>query len=234
MPISAALANSLPKVDVQGPDGAVKAAIAGMTPMIDLLDPESMMAFFSMQMKNVRGQLSTAMKEQQDRNELATSLQKCEARLSVFTEQGIIPGDPRWDDFEAAANEAISLMGGKDGGGSKLADDLAKIKGSGLETKVFGTEADAKAYVKDHGGAVTFLPSPHNKFVVAPAERDAVAIKGIVGELKAYRDGIQSDNAMNMIRVQQLVENSSQLTNMCSNIMKKLSDMAMVSINNLK
>lgn len=218
--------------DAVSAKGPLATALLTMTPMVDLLDPESMMAFFSMQMSNVRGQLGAAMKEQSDRNELATSLQKCEARLSVFTEKGIIPGDPRWDEFEAAANEAIALMGGKEGAGSTLAADLAKIKGSGLETKGFKSEAEAKAYVKDHGGEVTYLKPPHNVWIVAPAERDAMAIKGIVGELKSFRDGIQSDNAMNMIRVQQLVESSSQLTSMCSNILKKLSDMAMVSINN--
>lgn len=223
------------QVDLPGADHVAQAIHAGMMPPVDLLDPESMMAFFSMQMSNVRGQLSAAMKEQSDRNALATSLQQCEARLSVFADEGVLPGDPRWDDFERAANDAIAQMGGSEAGGKKLAADLARIKGSGLETKFFETEAEAKAYAKDHGGEAKKIHMyPHDAFIVAPAERDAAAIKGIVGELKAYRDGIQSDNAMNMIRVQQLVENSSQLTNMCSNIMKKLSDMAMASINNMR
>lgn len=206
-------------------------------PTVDLLDPESMMAFFSLQMSNVRGQLGAAMKQQDARNQLATSIQKAEARLSEFTESGILPGDPRWDDFEAAANEAIAQLGGKDAGGAKLAADLAQIKGSGTEAKMFNSEADAKAYLKDHGGTIgtngDTIPSAQ-VWCVTPAVRDPAAIKGMVGELKAFRDGIQNDNAMNMIRVQQLVENSSQLTNMCSNIMKKISDMAMVSINNMR
>jgi hypothetical protein len=208
--------------------------MTAMGPMVDLLDPESMLAFFSMQMRNVRGQLGTAMKEQEGRNQQATAIQRAEARLSDFTEKGILPGDPRWDDFVAAANEAIATLGGPNGAGAKIAADLAQIAGSGKESKIFNSENDAKAYVKDHGGEVMHLPAPHNTWVVAPAERDAAAIKGMIGELKSFRDGIQNDNAMNMIRVQQLVESSSQLTNMCSNIMKKLSDMAMVSINNMK
>jgi hypothetical protein len=205
-------------------------------PSVDLLDPESMMAFFSLQMSNVRGQLSTAMKEQDARNQLATSIQKTEARLSDFSESGIVPGDPRWDDFEAAANQAIEQLGGPNAGGTKLAEDLARLKGQS-PPQFFGSQADANAFVKDHGGVVTEikgLAPSDTKWLVSPAERDPAAIKGMVAELKAFRDGIQNDNGVNMIRVQQLVDNSTQLTSMFSNIMKKINDMAMASINNMR
>ncbi len=202
---------------------------------VDLLDPESMLAFFSQQMSDVRGKLSVAMKEQEGRNQLASDVQHLEAQLGEFAEKGVLPGDPRWDDFVNVTKQAIELLGNSNEG-KALAANLNRLAGSGKEVKGFDSEAEAKAYQKERGGEITHLPPPVKKaaWLVVPAERDANAIKSMVSELKSFRDSIQNDNAMSMIRVQQLVENSSQLTNMCSNIMKKLSDMAMASINNLR
>ena len=59
-------------------------------------------------------------------------------------------------------------------------------------------------------------------------------MQSLTSDLKAASSSIQSDNALNMINIQRLVEQSSQITQMCSNIMKKLSDMAQTPINNIK
>ena len=204
-------------------------------PGVDLLDPESMLAFFNHQMRDVRAQLGIAMKDQTDRNQLANKIQQVEAKLSAFQDKGILPGDPEWDSFQKSAKEAVALLGAS-GAGSSLAAKLDQMAASGKDTKTFDSEADAKAYVKDHGGEAHKISVPYSDpvWAVGAAERDGNAVKSIVGELKAFRDGIQNDNSVGMIRVQQLVESSSQLTNLCSNIMKKLSDMAMAPINNMR
>ena len=88
-----------------------------------------------------------------------------------------------------------------------------------------------------NGGAKFVGPSPAlGRAIVegVPVGLDKNDVQSLSGSLKAFRDGLSNDNAMNMISIQSLVEKSSQLTSMCSNLMKKLSDMAMAPINNIR
>ena len=195
---------------------------------VDLLDPEAMLAFFSQQMSNVRGQLAVAMKGQEARNLKAQTIQSLEASLVGFQEKGIKPSDDKWPEFLKTVEEAKVALGE---GATKGLDEMI-AKATKPSAQVMGKE-DAEAAVKAGATMENLSPGVY-KVSGVPAGLDKNDVGQFSAQLKAFRDGINNDNAMNMIRVQQLVENSSQLTNMASNIMKKLSDMAMSPINNMR
>jgi hypothetical protein len=195
----------------------------------DLLDPESMLAFFGQQMREIRGQLAIALRNQEARNRTASSIQQLEAKLVAFQETGIKPGDAdKWPTFVAAVEDARKLLGPAVGPEldaliAKATKDAPKI----MKTEDAQKAADAGAHVEDAGCGMWLVTG-------APAGLDKNDVQSFANSLKASRDKITNDNAMNMIGVQQLVESSSQVMNLCSNIMKKLSDMAMAPINNMR
>lgn len=219
--------------DVQGKN-AIMAANAALVPMtVDLLDPDSMLSFFSAQMSDVRQKLGAAMNDQETRNDRIKTLAALESDIARFKEKGIKPGDPGFDTFKVDVDKARALMGDSLEG-TKLGELIDSVK-PGTEVTFLSQNTNEWLDYKDKhpeavmwqsdGGHVTFSTGKG----LNPAEMDS-----LVQQVKGYRDSLQNDNAMNMIRVQQLVESSSQIMNLCSNVMKKLSDAAMSPINNMR
>lgn len=206
---------------------------------VDLLNPESMMAFFQLQMSDVRQKLGVAMQDQQRRNDIIKTLNSLQSDLAKYKEKGIGPDDPGYANFQAKAQEARALLGNGIEG-TAVGNLLDGAKGGGTkEFKVTGTYDAAKA-ANDYAAARpgSTVTAGNGAFVVTdPNLPKTIAkedIDSVIGQIKGYADSLTADNQMNMIRVQQFVETSSQLTNLCSNIMKKISDSAMAPINNMR
>ena len=216
--------------------GALAVASATLPLPVDLLDPDSMIAFFSAQMSDVRQKLGAAMADQQTRNDHIKSLASLESDLIRFKEKGIKPGEPGWDTFKADVDQARALMGDSLEG-TKLESLMNKTKEGVVEARTFSPQQvkQMKEYMEAHPAAE--VASDGSNFTLTSGhgqKLDPNEVDSLVQQVKGYRDSLQSDNAMNMIRVQQLVESSSQVMNLCSNIMKKMSDAAMSPINNMR
>ncbi len=233
--ISGGPIGSFNDVHVRG-KGALAIASAMLAPPVDLLDPDSMIAFFSAQMSDVRQKLGAAMADQQTRNDHIKSLASVESDLIRFKEKGIKPGEPGWETFKADVDQARALMGDSLEG-TKLESLMNKTKEGVVEVKTFDAmhAKEMIAYVNAHPGAE--FTQDDDKMTVTTGhgqKLDPNEVDSLIQQVKGYRDSLQNDNAMNMIRVQQLVESSSQVMNLCSNIMKKMSDAAMSPINNMR
>ncbi|MBX3190319.1 MAG: hypothetical protein KF819_25190 [Labilithrix sp.] len=205
---------------------------------IDLMDPETLLAFFGEQMKDVRGKLAVAMQDQEDRNTRINELGALENKLTAFIEKGITPGDPKWAEFAETA-KALQDKLGDSAAGTQLQDLLAKCLVGQVQVHEFDDPVKCKEFMDaraNAGGYFKILSSndPIRIETNAPYGLDNNEVKRLQDTIKGFRDRLQGDNSMNMIRVQQLVEQSSQIMNLCSNIMKKLNDMAMAPINNMR
>ncbi|MDB4938396.1 MAG: hypothetical protein JWP87_5368 [Labilithrix sp.] len=218
--------------------GKGEIAMAAVGASVDLLDPDSMLAFFSAQMTDVRHKLGAAMADQETRNDRIKTLASVESDLIRFKEKGIKPGEPGWETFKADIDKARALMGDSLEG-TKLGELMKKTEEGVIVVQSFKADANSAkamtAYVDAHPGAEVTSDGEHFNVATGHAQKlDPAEVDSLVQQVKGYRDSLQNDNAMNMIRVQQLVESSSQIMNLCSNIMKKLSDAAMSPINNMR
>jgi hypothetical protein len=77
---------------------------------VDMLDPESLLAFFEMKMGDAKGKLNALIQRQEKVNERVNLLQNLEGKLAGYPE-GIKPGDQGWDEFVAAARQAQDALG---------------------------------------------------------------------------------------------------------------------------
>src|SRR5437762_2588237 len=106
-----AYATALAKSDEVGPVLANDA---------DMLDPETLLAFFEMKMGDAKGKLNGLMQEQDAINARAKVIGNFEAIVSGLTEKGIKPGDEGWDKFVKAANEARDAVGAQTEEGKQI------------------------------------------------------------------------------------------------------------------
>lgn len=203
---------------------------------IDVTDPDTLFAFFNAKMKDARSALSTLMATQERQNALCQRLQELQAKLTKYQEDGVKPEDPGWDDFIATMKEAKELLGDTSAG-REIAGLLAKATGPGEQKVEFAiTREKAEAMVKAAGGG-HILASPGGGYSVLT--RPAAGVEGkevqsALDTLKAHTSGLQSEGTMTMIRVQQYVEQCSQIVNLCSNVLRKIQDSQMSAINNIR
>lgn len=198
---------------------------------VDMLDPESMLAFFGQQMSDLRGKLGTAMRDQEIRNKRAERLEGFQARLQLYAESGINPAHPDWEEFKKFA-EAVKSEFPEGSSVYKLVDRALQVMPPKTTNETCANIARSKgATVKELDGVVG-----DDRFLVTNEYYglDKNGVQSLTSDIKAASSAIQSDNALNMINIQRLVEQSSQLTQMCSNIMKKLSEMSQTAISNIK
>ena len=198
---------------------------------VDMLDPDSMLAFFSQQMSDVRSKLGTAMRDQEIRNKRAERLEGFQAKLQMYAESGIKPSHPDWEDFKKFA-ATVKGEFPEDSSVYKLVDRALQVMPPKMTNETCAKIAEGNgATVKEIPGVVG-----DDRFLVTNEYYglDKNGVQSLTSDLKAASSSIQSDNALNMINIQRLVEQSRPITQMCSNIMKKLSDMAQPPINNIK
>lgn len=238
-----------------GPNTATQASIAALTSArvelgvsVDMLDTESMLAFFEMKMGDAKAKLNTLIQEQEAVNARVTTLQSLEAKLSSFAESGIKPGDPGWDDFVATARQAQEVVGAS----SKAGQDIQALVDEATKPTIVDVRYDdafaAKAIADKYGKSIEYgqkigptgmEAGPPGWIVEQVPEGPARGLSKegvgkLIAQTKAFREGMQSDGQIRMIKVQQAVEQSSQLVNLASNIMRKLNEMAMAPINNMR
>ncbi len=214
-------------------------ANASVLSAFDATDPESLFAFFQLQMKDARTKLTAMMTEQDARNKRCTQLQQLQATLTKYQETGVKPGDAGWAEFEQAAKDAVALLGD-----SKEAQTIQGMLDKAVAptpfTRITSDRAEAKKLAKEYG--TTFEVNDNAGYVtytVTTLEGPGAGlgkneVTSLIASLKAHTDGLQTESSMQMIRVQQLVESCSQIVNVCSNTMRKMHDMAMVAINNMR
>src|SRR5262245_43702270 len=75
----------------------------------NMLDPESLLAFFEVQMGRHKGNLNALIQQQENVNQRVAVLQSVEAKLAGHPE-GIKPGDAEWEEFVAAARDAQNAL----------------------------------------------------------------------------------------------------------------------------
>ncbi len=209
----------------------------------DLLDPESLMGFFQLQMRDVQSQLGAMTQDQEARNKRVSQLQAFEAKLTAYQENGIKPGDPGWDDFVATAQQMKGLLGDT-AAGQTIQQLIDKGTAPTSNIRTYQNKAEADAAAQAAGSQVSTIQMPSNVGSVTTyqvdtkdgpaAGLDKNDVQSIIQSAKAESDALNADSQMNMIRIQSIVDHSSQLINLCSNIMKKIDDSTMAPINNMR
>lgn len=212
---------------------------------VNMLDPESMLTFFEMKMSDARGRLNGLMQDQDAINKRVATLQSFEGAMAGYAETGIKPGDAGWDDFVKSATRARDAVGADTDEGKKVQALLDGAAKPTLVEKTFDDYPTALAAAEKAGTTVNVDvgPNPMNKpapkFVVLVPEGRAPGLsadqmKSLQGQMKAVSDGLGNDAQIRMIRIQQGVEQCSQILNLASNVMRKLDEMAMAPINNIR
>lgn len=213
---------------------------------VDMLDPESLLAFFEMKMGDAKGQLNALIARQEKVNERVTLLQRFEGAIAGYPE-GVKPGDPGWEAVLAAAKDAQAALGATSKEGKEIQAIIDAATKPTMVDKRFDDPQVAFAEASKHGTGVRFgmavgptgLEQGLTGYIVqvpegAPKGLAKEDVQKLVSQTKALREGLQSDQQIQMIRVQQAVEQCSQLVNLASNIMRKLNEMAMAPINNMR
>lgn len=233
-------------LSTQAMSAAFSAAPADLGMQVDLLDPESLLAFFEMKMGDAKGQLNALIQRQEKVNERVNVLQSLEAKLAGYPE-GFKPGDQGWQEFVSAARQAQEALGVQSKEGKDIQAMLDAATKPTMTDKRFDDPQAAFAEAAKHGTSVRFgapagptgLDQGLTGWIAQVPNGPAKGLskedtQKLVSQTKAFREGLQSDQQIQMIRVQQAVEQCSQLVNLASNIMRKLNDMAMAPINNMR
>lgn len=209
---------------------------------VDFLSTEGLINYFGERIKRVRGDIQTLMARQQERSTRSNALQSDEAVLQQFAEKGVHPGDPGWDQFVAAANDLKRLLGDSDEG-RKVAALVDKGLAGTPKEHAFETQGEAEAFVAAHPGSRWDLDvagdGAETKYKVTindgpAAGLDKSDVSSIAAQSKSMRDALNSDNSMDMIRMQDAVQRVSQMQTMCSNILRSLEDCAKTAIGNFR
>lgn len=219
---------------------------------LDVTDPESLIAFFSVQMTEAKNHLTSLMQEQDGRTKKTQRIQAAVAKLSQW--EGGSPTDPaKQKEFLAAADDVLAELPP----GSKEAQTIHAlvdpIRNSVDCSQTFRAADDGpngtsamnqanalRALHEPQGASVTETKDANGQTVytvnwkegVPPLTKDQVAT--ITSTAKSYADGLATQSQMGMIRVQQDVEHMSQLNNFLTNILKKRNDAEENVIANLR
>lgn len=214
---------------------------------LDLSSSDTVLAFFSAQMSESQDNLNAMMAQQQQRNDTQKAVQNLAAQLTEYEQTGVKPGDKGWDDFVATANELKKYTTDGSDASKKINAMLDTATTQGAPTHAtLVLDQTAIADAKSHGlkvdgntggdGLFGMIP-PNAANVWYPTGAPGITadqMKSLDMQLKSVTDGMTSDTSMQMIRVQQAVEQSSQILNECSNVVKKMSDANDNAIANIK
>lgn len=224
--------------------GAVSTNIP-LAQVLDVTDPESLFQFFQLQMKDVRSKLGAMMLEQDARTKRCGQLQSLAATLTKYQESGVRPGDEGWAEFAQTAKDAIALLGDSKEG-KAIKDMLDKATAPTPFRRETTSLEEAQAMAAQYGTTYELRESPNASsysgmpvYVVETLDGPGPGVgknevQGTLASLKAYTDALQSETSMQMIRVQQGIEQCSQIVNVCSNTLRKLHEMAMAAIGNMR
>jgi hypothetical protein len=151
----------------------------------------------------------------------------------------ISPGSAAWDDAVSKLQQAKAVFGpnSEEAKGIDALLERATPQYGGTEHFEFNevmraNEAAARYGVdrkKEANGGWTVTPMTNN-----PTPIDSSDLKKISEQLKGKADSLNSESGLAMIRVQQYVEQSSQIVSHCSNVMKKMHEMNMAAIENIR
>jgi hypothetical protein len=215
---------------------APAASLGSVAPPLDLTDPDSLFAFFQVQMSRTQGRLASEMQAQEDRAARIDKMHGVMATFADYKGDSVREGSPGWDQVKASLEEAKTLFG-PDSAEAKGIDALLAGASTYLAPQYFPTREQATPVAMLYNAQLnklddgTYMVRPRNE-AVKPIE--ASDLKNLSEQLKQKCESLTSDSGLAMIRVQQYVEQSSQIVSHCSNVMKKMHEMDMVAIENIR
>ena len=212
----------------------------------DITSPEGIIAFFGAKMQSTDADLKKLMYSQGARNTASTAMTNMKDLLGRHEGDGdrIEPGTKDYEDFKRLAAELEPVLGGSVDEQS-LKGAIDAVLAPGHFEKEFDVHADAQAladFTAAHPHATpkssSMVDGTHPKVVMAienaPQAIDANTAKEIAGKLTSITDSYQRSNQLDMINVQNLVNQISQITSLASNIVHSFNEAAMSPIGNLK
>jgi hypothetical protein len=210
--------------------------------LLDATDPDTLISFFQKQIGDARASLSTMMTAQDTRTQQIGDLQSSLAVIQKFEDAGITPSDPNWSEFKQAADNIVTTLSALPAGsGSKAAADITNALNAATrqQTVAQNPTAASQAMLTEIGKSPLntnpIMISYNNPNKLLPAAgMKGQDIKSLEASVKSVTDQMQADSSTQMIRVQQQVDQITQYTNTCSNILKKLADAQNNSIGNLR
>lgn len=209
------------------------------------LSPEGLVQFFGIQMQQSRGRLEALLQQQEARNSLIQDYQAMEGLLSKYSERGIHPSDPDWQQFCQLATKLEGTMAGSEAE-KQLAGMWDGAMAPTLKTDAFGSDkAAAEAFASAHGTQVstTVIPTGFGKTIEMytvttntgdPPGTSKENVQSMISQLKGIREGLSSDNTINMIRVQNEASVMTQISSACTNLVQKFHEARIGIIQNYK
>ena len=238
--------------------GIDSAKVGGMAPAgheallttdCNLLEPDTLIMFFESKIKDCRGTLNRLMAEQDLRSKRGAAIEKFAAALAKYSGRNIGPQEgAEYEKLKQEANDALKELGPDSDEGKKIQAFLAKASGDDPNalSKPFdiNDKTGIEQYQKNHPGAEVVPEKLGADGKVATVvlkggkgvggAYDMKDIDALKGEMSAAGQSLRADAQMSMIRVQQQIDIVTQHTNACTNILRKVDEMSMAPIHNLK
>ena len=211
----------------------------------DITSPEGIIAFFGAKMQDTDKDLKELMLSQQGRNAASTAMKNMKTMLDKVGDGEIAPGSSDYVEFKRLAAEVEGSMGATaDENSLKASLDAALAPGK--FHKAFDEVKDQQAladFQKLHPGLQPTKneADPNNGTAIltydidsAPLAINSDTAKALSGKVSAMTDSYQTANQIDMISVQNLVNQISQITSLASNIVHSFNEAAMAPIGNVK
>lgn len=207
-----------------------------MTSDVNLLSPENLISFFELKIQACRTNVQKLMSDQDARTKRAGVLDKAAAMLTAY-DKNVGEKDGNYAQFRADLEAAIKELGPDTPEGKKLQAMLDKCTPAVKET--FQRPADdAKIadWQKAHPNGMTTQPGGSLTVTCTDGGGavDVVDIKKAKEEFSSTAGTLKSEMQMGMVRMQQAIDQVTQFTNVCSNILRKVDEATMAPIHNMK
>jgi hypothetical protein len=210
----------------------------------DITSPEGIIAFFGAKMETTDASLKKLMYSQEARNAASTGMKSMKDLIGSMGDQRIEPGTPKYEEFKRLAAEIGPTLGGSADERSVKASIDAMLAPGHFE-KQFDVDSDKQALADfkaahpdaEFVGSNTVGPKIQTMtFSIenAPQAIDPAAAKDLSSKLTTITDSYTSASQLDMINVQNLVNQISQITSLASNIVRSFNEAAMGPIGNLK
>jgi hypothetical protein len=213
----------------------------------DITSPEGIIAFFGAKMQATDADLKKHMYSQQARNAASSAMKDMKGLLDRVGDSGRLePGTPDYAEFKRLAAEVEGSLGGS-ADEKALKASIDSALSPGYYEKQFDTFTDTQALADfkaahpdaHHIEGKDNFDGPVVRTEIWATDHAAKVIdpdtaKGLGTQLTSMTDNYSSANQLEMITVQDLVNQISQITSLASNIVHSFNEAAMGPIANIK